>query len=310
MDRKIKHIVSVVIKMIKSPYERFIHLDAYGFYNWMKDEHYLKKAWKVKMGGVLDLQHPKSFSEKLQWLKIHDRKPLYTVLVDKYAVKTYVSEKIGKEYVIPLLGVWEKFDNIDFNSLPEQFVLKCTHDSGGLVIVKDKNRLNKAAARKKINRCLKRNFYYTGREWPYKNVKPRIIAEPYLTDGSGTELKDYKFLCFHGEPRLVEVHQGRFTKGHTQDIYDMEWKKTPFTQGACADFVHAKPVNMDKMVQFSRKLSKNFMHIRVDWYEVKGHLYFGEFTFYDGSGLIPFDKYEDDLWIGSLLCLDRFANKE
>ncbi len=291
-NRKIMRTASVIRKMMTDPYERFVHFDAYGFYNWMKDEHYLKKAWKAKMepgGGTLNLNHPETFSQKLQWLKIHDRNPLYTVLADKYAVKDYITKRIGEEYVIPLLGVWEKFDGIDFDRLPEQFVLKCTHDSGGVVIVKNKKELDKNKDGKKITRCLKRNFYYSGREWPYKNIHPRIIAEPYLTDESGTELKDYKLLCFHGEPKLIEVHQSRFTKDHTQDIYDTDWKKTSITQGACADFIHPRPVCLEQMIQLSKQLSKDFIHVRIDWY--------------DGSGLIPFDKYEDDLKIGSLMHL-------
>lgn len=307
MEGKLKkgfgHYISVARKMASDKSERFAHLDAYGFYNWMDDEKYLKKAWKMKMGSTLDLGNPKTFNEKLQWLKINDRKPFYAVLADKYAVKEYVADKIGKQYVIPTLGAWKKFDDIDFCALPGQFVLKCTHDSGGLVIVKDKKELDIKTARKVLTRCLKRNFYYVGREWPYKNIEPKIIAEPYLSDGSGMGLEDYKFLCFHGEPKLVEVHLGRFTGCHTQDFYDMEWRKTTITQGSASESFYPKPVNFEKMAAFSRLLASGFAHMRVDWYECKGKLYFGEFTFYDGSGFEQFGSYQDDLKLGSWIQL-------
>ena len=166
-----------LVQMFVDPNTRFVILNKRGFFKRLSDEQCVKKMFRAKMGYELDLEHPKSFNEKLQWLKLYDHNPLYTTLVDKHEVKDYVASAIGKEYVIPTLGVWDRFEEIDFDALPDQFVLKCTHDSGGLVIVKDKSKLNIGAARKKINRSLKKNYYYYGREWPYKDVKPRIIAE-------------------------------------------------------------------------------------------------------------------------------------
>ena len=178
-------------------------LNRRNLLNWMPDKMYIEMLYKVRMGRKLNLDNPQTFNEKLQWLKLYDRKPEYTTMVDKAAVKDYVADKIGSEYIIPTLGVWEHFDDIDFDQLPNQFVLKCNHDSGGLVICKDKASLDMEAAREKIESSLKRNFYYHSREWPYKNVKPCIIAEKYMVDESGTELKDYKFYCFGGDRKSV-----------------------------------------------------------------------------------------------------------
>ena len=178
----------------------------------MSDEQFLKKEFFLAMGKPLDLDNPKTFNEKLQWLKIHNRKPEYTTMVDKYAAKQYVADKIGSQYIIPTLGVWDHFDDIDFDALPDQFVLKCTHDSGGLVICKDKSGLDKKAAKRKIEHCLRRKYYYAHREWPYKDVKPRIIAEKYMTNGTSEELNDYKLMCFNGKVKETFVCSSRFQR--------------------------------------------------------------------------------------------------
>ena len=172
------------------------YLDSRGFFKFMSDEAYLKFMYKLKMKRKLNLSDPQTFNEKLQWLKIYDRKPEYTTMVDKYEAKKYVADIIGEEYIIPTLGVWDRFEDIDFDELPDQFVLKCTHDSGGLVICRDKSKLDLKAAKKKINKSLKRNYYWIGREWPYKNVRPRIIAEKFMTDPTSDDLQDYKFFFF------------------------------------------------------------------------------------------------------------------
>lgn len=179
-----------------------------GFYDGMDDETFLKMAYKRKFGKELDLNNPVTFNEKLQWLKLNDQKPEYTEMVDKFLAKKYVASIIGQEHIIPTLGVWSHFDDIDFDELPTQFVLKCTHDSGGLVVCKDKNNLNKKAAKKKIENSMKTNYYKGGREWPYKNVKPQIIAEEYMEDISGNGLTDYKFYCFNGDPKYLYVSNG------------------------------------------------------------------------------------------------------
>ena len=173
--------------------------------NRLPDKYILKREYRLRMGIPLNLQNPQIFNEKLQWLKLYDRNPLYTTLVDKYAVKKWVSEKIGEQYVIPTLGIWEKFEDIDFDKLPNKFVLKCTHDSGGLVICKDKTKFDIESAKNKLNKSLKQNYYYSLREWPYKNVSPRIIAEKYMEDSRDAELRDYKFYTFNGEPKFIQI---------------------------------------------------------------------------------------------------------
>ena len=286
---------------------RFSYLTKLGVFNGLSDEQYLKLKYKNIFGRELNLDNPKTYNEKLQWLKIHDRKPEYTTMVDKYAVKQYVADRIGEQYIIPTLGVWEHFDDIDFDNLPNQFVLKCTHDSGGLIICKDKRKLDKVAAKKKIEKCLKRNYYWSGREWPYKNVPKRIIAEQYLSnDEKSDELSDYKVLCFNGEPKLIEIHKGRFSGHHTQDFYDVNWNKTEFEQleDPLSDEIMQKPVFADKMLELSRTLAENIPHVRIDWYYTGGKLLFGEITFFDGSGFCPFIDNQDEI-LGSWLTLSQ-----
>ena len=180
-----------------------------GLHNRMSDEKFLKILYKNHMGKELDLESPATYNEKLQWLKLHDRKPEYTMMVDKAEVKNYVAEIIGEKYIIPTIGVWEKFEDINFEELPKQFVLKTTHDSGGVVICKDKCLFDVRAARKKLNRFLKRKYFNVKREWPYKNVKPRIICERYMEDPKTLELRDYKFFCFGGEAKLIFIASDR-----------------------------------------------------------------------------------------------------
>ena len=274
---------------------------AHGFYKSMPDDAYLKRYYKARTGRELDLDNPKTFNEKLQWLKIHDRNPLYTKLVDKYEVKQYVSNRIGSDHIIPTYGVWERFEDIDFKALPDQFVLKTTHDSGGVVICKGKDHFDLDKARKKLNRSLRRNFYYKTREWPYKSVQPRILAEKFMVDESGIELKDYKVLCFNGEPKLIELHQGRFTEIHYQDFYDIDWNKTTICnihEQPHPD-IAPKPICLDDMLECSRILSADIPHVRVDWYVINESLYFGEMTFFDASGFDLYKDDNDDLLLGS-----------
>lgn len=269
------------------------------------DRLHIRILYRARMKKRLNLKHPQTFNEKLQWLKLYDRNPKYTSLVDKYEVKKYVASRIGEEYIIPTLGVWEKFEDIDFDVLPNQFVLKCTHDSGGLIICKDKTSLDLAAAKKKINKCLKKNYYWHGREWPYKNVKPQIIAEKYMEDESGYELKDYKVMCFGGEAKLIEVHMGRFGS-HTQDFYDREWNKLDFLQGTPnSDNFIEKPDCLDKILELSEEFSKELSHVRIDWYLVNKKIYFGEITFFDGSGFEPFTPDEWDYKLGEWIKLSK-----
>lgn len=471
-----KDIMKLIWKSITNPDFRFLAMGKYGLLNYMDDEKYLKRMYRINMGKDMDLVNPKLFNEKLQWLKLYDRNPLYTTMVDKYAAKKYVGEIIGDEYIIPTIGVWNRADDIDFDALPNQFVLKCTHDSHGLVICKDKSRLDITAARKKLNRALKRNYYYLFREWPYKNVPPQIIAEQYISNNSVTlpenlkvergdesrikefneskdgltdykiycfngtaklmmiasnrfsdeqtrfdyfdrsgkwldliwgnpksetkpyievnteelfkiaeklafgiphvrvdlyysngqiyfgemtfydasgfgkiesegwdemlgdwielpishgggytvidgltvfikiavrssddidnsVLNDYKVLCFDGEPKIIEIHKNRFTERHTQDFYSLDWKPSGIKQGPASETPIEKPKNLKKMIELSRTLANGLTHVRIDWYEVNGKLYFGEITFYDGSGFEPFDDLESEVILGNMIHL-------
>ncbi|MBO5868922.1 MAG: glycosyl transferase [Oscillospiraceae bacterium] len=288
-----------------------LSLANHGLLDWMADELYLKLLFRAKMDKKLDLKDPKTFNEKLQWLKLHDRKPEYTRMVDKYEAKQYVAERIGEEYIIPTLGVWDSFDEIDFDSLPDQFVLKCTHDSGGLVICRDKSKLDKAAARKKIERSLKTNYYLSGREWPYKNVKPRIIAEVYMEDENEAQgLTDYKFFCFNGEPRIIYVSQG--LEDHSTasiSFYDLDGKEMPFHR---SDFspIQGKmtlPANFAEMTSTAQVLAQQVdcPFLRVDLYSVKGQMFFSEITFSPCSGMLPFTSVEWEEKLGEWIKLPK-----
>lgn len=268
----------------------------------MKDDFFLKLKFKEKVGNTLNLNHPNTFNEKLQWLKLHDRKSCYTNLVDKYEVKKKISDMIGEEYIIPTLGVWEAFDSIDFKTLPNQFVLKCTHDSGGLVICKDKGLLNIEEAREKINKSLKKNYYYAGREWPYKNVKPRIIAEKYMTDESEVELKDYKIFNFEGEPKYIQVDFGRFTS-HKRNLYTTNWDliDVKYVYDTDMDKKIIRPKNLDKMLELARLLSKGHHFLRTDFYSIDDRIYFGELTFYPEAGFGKFYPTNFDMELGDLI---------
>ena len=278
-----------ITKYIKHPSNIVVFLQRRCNFPVLPDKAYLKIKYKLAMGKSLDLDNPRTFNEKLQWLKLYDRRPEYTRMVDKYEAKKYVAEKIGEEYIIPTLGVWDRFDDIDFDSLPDQFVLKCTHDSGGLVIVKDKSKLDRAAAKKKIEKSLKKNYYYSGREWPYKNVKPRILAEQYMVDESGTELKDYKFFAFDGTPKALFIATNRGIDTRF-DFFDMDFNHLPILNGhANADKEIHKPAGFEEMKVLTAKLSAGIPQLRVDFYDINGRVYFGEMTFFHMSGMTPFE---------------------
>lgn len=299
-------VIKKAIKFFVNKKYRVRILDSLGAYNHLSDEKYLKKQYKFWMGKELNLKHPKTYTEKIQWLKLNDRKPIYTTMVDKFEAKKYVAERIGEEYIIPTLGVWDNFDDIDFDALPNQFVLKCTHDSGGLVIVRDKSKLDKAKARKKINRCLKTNYFYHGREWPYKNVKPRIIAETFMEDSETSELRDYKFFAFNGEAKALFVATERQKAGTEVkfDFFDMEYNHLPIRNGhPNADVTPKKPKCFDEMRVLAGKLSEGIPQLRVDFYEVDGKVYFGELTFAHFGGTVPFEPEEWDKTFGDWIDL-------
>ena len=295
-------------RLIKNPWQIALFFAHRGFLDSFSDEQYLKTLFRAKFGYRLNLDNPRTFSEKLQWLKLHDHNPDYQKMVDKYDVKEYVSMIIGSEYVIPAYGVWDRFEDIDFDKLPNEFVLKCTHDSGGIVICRDKNKMNMDTAKSKITKSLNTDYFLQGREWPYKGMKHRIIAEQLLVDESGEELRDYKVMCFGGVPKLIEFHTGRYTDHQSQDFYDIDWHKTTISQGGLQQYqttkyVAPKPSTLEEMLKLSAILSKGIAHVRIDWYSVYGKLYFGEITFFDGSGLDPFDNPNDDLMLGSWIDL-------
>lgn len=302
--------IEKINNIFKNPYKIGAYLGRKGILNFMPDNMYLKMVYRAHMEQSLDFNNPITFNQKLQWLKVYDRNPIYTKLVDKYEVRKYISDKIGEEYLIPLIGVYDSFDDINFNELPEKFVLKCTHDSGGIVICKDKSKFNKQEAKKKINKSLKRNYYYLWREWPYKNVNPRIICETYMVDESGVELKDYKFMCFNGEVKCLFVGLNRnLPNGLNIDFYDLDWNLMPFERHyPNSGQKIKKPENFDKMIDLASKLSKDMPFVRVDFYEVEGRLYFGELTFYPGSGIEEFTPSEYDEILGSWIKLPEKDN--
>lgn len=276
-----------IIKYIKRPSNILLYLMNKNFFKWIPDEKYITIKYKLEMNQKLNLKEPKTFNEKLQWLKLYDRKPEYTKMVDKYEAKKYVADIIGEEYIIPTLGVWDKFEDIDFTKLPNQFVLKPTHASGNVFICKNKDEIDYKKLKKTVQKWLKRNYYLVHREWPYKNVKPRIIAEEYMEDQIG-ELIDYKVYAFNGQCDYVMVCFDRI-KGETKFIYyDRNWNiKKEFSKDGIkyGDTIKIeKPKNLDKMFEFAEILSKNIPFVRVDFYESNGNLYFGELTFYPSAG--------------------------
>lgn len=264
------------------------------------DEIYVRVEYFIVFGKRLRLKNPQTYSEKLQWLKLHEGDPIYTRMVDKAEAKKYVTEIIGEEYIIPTYGVWNHFDEIDFDKLPDQFVLKTTHDSGGVIICKDKKTLDKNAAKVKLEKSLKNDYYYTSKEWPYKNVVPRIIAEKYMEDESG-ELCDYKLFCFDGKMKALFIATDRFTSGEETkfDFFDENFNHLPFTNGhPNATKPIKKPESFQQMKDLAEKLSQKIPHVRVDFYCTNGKIYFGELTFFHWGGLKRFEPEEWDFKFG------------
>lgn len=298
--------ISKIKVMIREPLWLIVFFNNRGVHL-LNDEKYIRLLYKLQFKKEINLENPQTFNEKLQWLKLYDRNPEYTKMVDKYEAKKYVSNIIGEEYIIPTLGVWEKFEEIDFNLLPNQFVLKCTHDSGGLIICKDKNILNIKSSKKLINKCLKNKFYYSGREWPYKNVKPRIIVEKYMENNSGEEIIDYKLFCFNGVPRIILVCSERFSsKNMCETWFDEDWNYLDITENNHrTDKTIKCPINFDEMKILARKLSDGIPFLRCDFYEVNEKIYFGELTFFPASGFEKFEPNEWDKKLGDMLELPK-----
>lgn len=287
------------------PYAIFSNLTHMGLTKWIPDRQYLQIMYRLAMDKKLNLDNPLTYNEKLQWLKLYDRNPAYTMMVDKYRVREYVAEKIGEEHLMPLFCVWKRTEDIDFDSLPNQFVLKCTHDSGSVIVCKDKAKLDKKVAIAKLNRSLKKSYFWIGREWPYKDVPPRIIAEKYMVDDSGTELKDYKFMCFNGRHLCTFTVTERFSKeGMKVTFFDKDWKKMPFERHYPASTQNIqKPRHYDDMVRWAELLSKDIPFVRIDFYETNERPYFGEITLYPGNGTEEFTPEEWDRTLGDWLQL-------
>jgi len=276
------------------------------------DAFYLRVIYYLEMGEKLNLDNPQKFTEKLQWLKLYDRKPIYTRMVDKITVKEYVSNIIGDRYIIPTLGIWNHFDEIDFSKLPDEFVLKTNHGSGGsgVIICHDKANFNYDLARKTLEDGLRRNTYYKYREWPYKNVTPRLFAEKLIGESSdkNVSLNDYKFYCFNGKPQIVMFSSGRFNNNLTFDYYNMNWEKLPLMwDKPNSDIVATKPSNFSEMIDICELLSKDIPHVRVDLYSVNNKVYFGEMTFFDASGYSKFEPANWNRLLGDFL---KLPNRE
>ena len=271
------------------------------------DRIYLQIVYFRHFKKFIDFDNPKTFNEKIQWLKLNYRKEEYTNLVDKYRVKQYITKLIGEEYVIPTLGVWKNVDDIDFKSLPEKFVLKCNNDSGGIVICKNKKDFDEVKAKSFLKERLKNNGYWYGREWPYKNVKPCIIAEKYMEDSISKDLKDYKFFCFNGSMEFFDIDIDRFIE-HRSNYYDRNGNFLPFGKTYCPPDYTKKiemPKNLDKMIELAETISHNTVLSRIDFYEIDGQVYFGEITFFHWSGLKPFEPEEWDYKFGSWIQLPK-----
>jgi len=271
----------------------------------LSDKMYLKYRYKKVFGKKLNLKNPQTFNEKIQWLKLYDRNPAYHNMVDKYEAKKFVADIIGEEYIIPTLGVWDSFDEIDFDKLPEQFVLKCNHDSASVVICKDKKRFDFNQAKVKLTKALRQNYYrFENRQWVYKSIIPKIIAEEYLKDDNNPELNDYKFFCFNGQVKYIQVDFDRFTN-HKRNIYDTNWNFQNFEIQYQSDKNHLipKPKKLDEMISIATKLSADIPHVRVDLYFIENKIYFGELTFYHGGGTEKFYPKSWEYTFGSWINL-------
>lgn len=282
-------------------FNNLVDLKVFSF---LPDVPFLKLAFRVSMGERLHLDAPKTFNEKLQWLKLFDRNPQYTDMVDKLTAKAYVKKILGSEFVIPTLKVWETLEQIDLSSLPKSFVIKTNNGSGGndVIVCRDKNKLNKNKVQDLMKKSVKVNTYTTLREWPYKNIVPKVFAEEFIAD-TGEELHDYKFFCFRGKAACFKVDFNRW-EDHRANYYSPDLKLLPFGEVVCPpDFLQAPPIpkNIAEMITVAEKLSSGFPFMRVDLYNVHGKIYFGEMTFYPASGLGPFTDKKYDYWLGGLL---------
>ena len=297
-----------VFHIIEDRNARTLAMCNRGVFNCLSDKQYLKIKYRACIGEKLNLQDPKGFNEKLQWLKLYDRKAEYTMMVDKYLVRDYIAQQLGEEYLIPLLGVWDDPDEIDFDALPNQFVLKCNHNSGlGMCICKDKSKLDIVKVKAELRKGLAQNYYLSGREWPYKDVPRKIICEKFMADESGSDLKDYKFYCFNGKVKLMLRVSDRFGDVPAKGVYvDRNFNVLPIQWGfEPGEISSSKFDKFDEMCILAEKLSQNIPHVRIDLYLIGQQIYFGEMTFFDGSGFDAITPKEWDEKLGRYITLPR-----
>lgn len=276
--------------------------------SFIPDKIYLSLIYFLKTKKILHWNNPVLLNEKLQWLKVYDRKPLYTQLVDKYEVKKYVSEIIGNEHIIPTLGIWENAEDISWDTLPEKFVLKCTHDSHSVVICDKSKGIEKEKIQNFLNECLNRNLFWLAREWPYKNVSPRIIAEEFLETQNGEELIDYKFYCYGGEPKYFMYSLGEATHNPKNHKFDMNKESIDyyFKKEPSIPLNKVKlPANIDEMIEIVNKIKLDCPHVRIDLFDINGKIYFGEYTFFSGAGFINMISKEYSQILADQMVLKR-----
>lgn len=305
--------IQSALQMLKNDRSAFMAAIIQNFFRWLPDKAYLQLLYRFKMGHRLDLNHPKTFTEKIQWLKLYNRRPEYTLMVDKYAVKKYVADIIGEKYIIPTLGVWDKPEDIDWDALPNEFVLKTTHGggSGGVVICKDKKTFDRNKAILTLRDSMNSDIYRSLREWPYKDVKKRVLAEKYMAPKDMVnnpiyDLSDYKFFCFNGKPKYCQVIRDRHSK-ESIDFYDMNWRHQEFVglNPIASNGINPvpRPLLLDDMICICHKLSENMKFVRIDMYVIDNRTYFGEITFYPASGIGLFNPDKWNTELGNLISL-------
>ena len=309
-----KNYIRTGIRMLTDSDYRFLVMSGLGIYNFWDDEKFIRKKFQAAMGYSLNLDNPITFNEKLQWLKLYDRRQEYTMMVDKYKVRDYIADQLGGEYLIPLLGVWDNPDEIDFNALPNQFVLKCNHNSGlGMCICKDKSKLDIDKVRSELRKGLNQDYYLVHREWPYKNIPRKIICEQYMEDSSQKgSLTDYKFFCFNGVADCVMVCLDRFSGDTKFYFFDKSWELKRLNirgKNAPEGFTIPKPICMDEMFRIAEQLSAGLTFSRIDLYECNGKVYFGEITFFPDSGFDANLLPETDQYFGDMIDLSMVKDR-
>ena len=278
-----------------------------GRLRWLPDALYLRLQYFLKLGRWLHLKKPRLYNEKLQWIKLHDRNPDAVRFADKLAVRDYVKETAGEQYLIPLIASYDSVGDIDWDSLPDRFAVKCTHGSGSNILCADKRKLDIEASKAKLNGWMARNWYWLSREWPYLEIKPRIMVEAFLGTDDGTVPFDYKIMCFEGEPTYIIVDADRYTE-HTRNFYDKNWvKQDMFNRHPNIPYDIERPDQLAEMIEVARKLSQGIHHVRVDFYIVSGKVYFGEMTFFHGYGMEVFKPTEFERHMGDLIKLPTDA---